>query len=318
MKKVNLIITVILTVLILAACDIPADNIPANTPDINPKAETANKDTMNVMLYFCYRGEDFLAGETRTIDVPVNDTPEAAVVRALIKGPSAGIDELSGLFWDKVSLVDISSNEDILFVTLSDEFISTEPDKITLADGTVQDQKKLAIYSIVNTLIEMGKYSRVQIYVDRENTETGERITKSEAGWEDGSNVYLEPLGRDEDVVLTPENTLKQALESFGYKDWTRLYDFTAYSSPDGTVKPDMVSFSDALSSKGNGLDDYSIKGSNVSFDGKTSVVMLDYSIKTRAGDTVAKTNIPVLMVRTNDIWKLSYTSLVNLFVNAG
>lgn len=318
MKKIMIIVTAILTAFILTACGIPAAKIPANTPDINPKAEAANKDTLNVTLYFCYRGENLLAGETRTINVPVSDPLEAAVVNALIKGPSAGRDELSGLFWDGVSLVGVSSNEDILFVTLSDKFVSTDPDNISINDGIVQEQKKLAIYSIVNTLIEMGNYSRVQILVDRGDTEISERITKNEAGWEDGSSVYLEPLGREEGMILTPENTLKQALESFAYKDWTRLYDFTAYSSPDGSIKPEMASFSEALSSKGNDLETYNVISANVSLDGKSCVVMLDYKIKTRAGDTIPKTNIPVVMVRTNDIWELSYSSLVNLFVNVG
>ncbi len=318
MKKAMLIITAAIMAFTLAACEIPASNKPANTPDINPKAEAANKDKSNVTLYFSYRHENLLAGETRIIDVPVSDTLEAAVIKALIKGPSAGRDELSGLLWDGVDLVGVTSNEDILFVTLNDKFVSTDPGEITIENGTVQNQKMLAIYSIVNTLIEMGKYSRIQILVDRENTKTGERITRGEAGWADNPDVYLEPLGHNEDLVLTPQNTLKQALESFSYKDWTRLYDFTAYRNPDGTLKPDMASFSDALASTGNDLEEYVIRGSNVSFDGKTAVVMLDYSVKTRAGEPLPKTNFPVVMVRTNDIWKLSYSSLVNLFVNAG
>lgn len=300
------------------ACSINQTKEPVNTPAINPKAEAANKDTSSVTLYFCYRGENILAGETRAIDVPVSDTLEAAVVNALLKGPSADRDELSGLFWNGVELIGVSSNEDILFVTLSDKFISTDPTEISIQDGTVEEQKKLAIYSIVNTIIEMGKYSRVQILVDRENTETGERITRGEAGWTGDSNVYLEPLGREETLILTPENTLKEALESFAIKDWTRLYNFTAYSSPDSTIKPELGSFSDALSSGNVQLLSYNVTGSNISFDGKSSVVMLDYTIKTRSGDTINRTNIPFVMVRTNDIWELSYSSLINVLVNVG
>ena len=94
-----LLLTIIMVLTLLASCAIPQNKEPVNTPAINPKAEAANKDTSSVALYFCYRNENLLAGETRTIDVPVSDPLEAAVINALIKGPSTGRDDLSGLFW---------------------------------------------------------------------------------------------------------------------------------------------------------------------------------------------------------------------------
>ncbi len=309
---------ILILMLILTACGSPRTNSPVNTPPINPKAEAANKDTSSVTLYFGYRGEDLLAGETRKINVPVSDTLEVAVLKALIGGPSADRDELARLFWDGVELVGVSSNEDILFVTLSDKFVSTDPGEISLVEGSVSDQKRLAIYSIVNTVVEMGKYSRVQIYVDREDNEMGERITRGEAGWSDDQGAYLEPLAREAALVLTPENTLREALESFAMKDWMRLYEFTAYTSPDSTVKPDTAAFSDALTAAGNGLESYNITSSNVSSDGKTCVVMLDYSVRTKERGTIDRKDINVVMVRANDIWQLSYTSLVKLLINVG
>jgi spore germination protein GerM len=322
MVKQKIVIWLIIIVLvILTGCNINRQNNPANTPVINPNAEAANKDTSDVTLYFSYRGEDLLAGETRKISVPVSDKLEAAVVRELIKGPSADRGELAGLFWDNVKLVDVASNADILFVTLSNGFVSTSPSKASLEDGNVSEQKQLAIYSIVNTLVEMGNYSRVQILVDREGSKTGERITLGEAGWSGDTGTYLEPLSRDEqlkDLVLSPENTLKEVLASYGNKDWTRLYNFTAYNNPNGTVKPDTAAFSNALSAQGNILESYNVTSADVSYNGQTAMVMLDYSIKTRAGDTITKTDIPVIMVRDNDIWEMSYTSLVNVLINVG
>jgi spore germination protein GerM len=309
---------VLIMIMMVAGCAANAPGKPVNTPEINPKAEAATKDTSNVTLYYCYRGQSLLAGETRKIDVPVSETLEEAVVQALLDGPSADRDELKGLFWDGVKRVSVSSNEDILFVTLSDEFISTDPSEAVLEEGGIPDQKRLAIYSIVNTLVELGKYSRVQIEVDRENTETGERITRGEAGWLDDPEAYLEPLSREAPLILTPENTLVKALEAFASKDWTGLYDFTAYNNPDGTIKPDINAFSNALSAPGNDLESYKVTSTNVLYDGKTAVVMLDYTIKTRAGDSIVKTLVPVIMVRNNDIWELTYTSLVNMLINVG
>ncbi len=141
----------------------PLPPTPQNIPEINPKAETANKDSLDVALYFSYNGEKLLAAETRTIEVPVSDSLEAAVVRALIQGPSPQRDELIGLFWEDVKVTSVDSNADIFFVTLSEEFINTQPPTTVLNDANILERKKLAIYSIVNTIIEMGKFSRVQI-----------------------------------------------------------------------------------------------------------------------------------------------------------
>jgi hypothetical protein len=314
-KAVAFILIIIL--IIMSGC-VSSDNqaVDKNLPDINPNAEAANKDTAQVTLYFSYRGEMLLAGETATIDVPVNESLEVAVVKALIAGPSNNRAELSGLFWDGVSLVNVTSNADILFVTLSEAFVSTDPEKVVLEEGTAADQKKLAISSIVNTIVEMGTYSSVQIYVDK-HAGIGQRITQKEAGW-GSSDDRLEPLGRMGDLILTPPNTLIEALDSFVKKDWNRLYNFTAYTSPDGSLKPDLETFSETLAEKGNGLESFSVTDYNVSSNGQTAVVLLDYSMKTREGDLIPRSNKPVILVREEDIWKFSYTSLVDVLINAG
>ncbi len=285
-----------------------------NTPDINPKAESANKDTSKVTLYYSYKGQQLLAGETRSIDVPVSEKLEKAVIRALIDGPSADRSQLVGLFWDDVELVDVKDNEDILFVTLSEEFITTQPETPVLGEGTVADRKKLAIYSIVNTITEMGTYSSVQFYVESSGGTMG--ITKSDAGFGD-SQDRLDPQRWENEHILTPENTLKEALDSYNKKDWTELFDYTAYMNPDGTVKPDSDVFTAALAETGNVLDSYKPIGVNVASDGQSAVVILDYTIKTRNGD-IDRTKIPVVLVREEEIWKLSYSSVINVLINVG
>ena len=328
-------IAVILCILIsvglsfgFAGCTETPDGKKANTPQINPNVEAANYDTSEVTLYYCYRNEFLLAPETRAIDVPVSDTIEAAVIRELIAGPSADKDELSSLFWEGVELVRVNSTGDYLFITLSEDFVVTEPniEDVVIEEGTAANQKCLAIYSMVNTIIEMGTYSRVQLYVDRKGT--GQRITLEEAGWPiepgDEPGDYLDLLGRtdaigngNDPILLTPENTVKEALDSFAKKDWERLYNFTAYSSPDGTIKPEIEDFSEALAAKGNVLDSYDTVGVSVAANGQTAIVMLDYTIKTREGDLHTETNIPVMLVREKDIWKLTYLSLATVLVNS-
>ncbi len=317
MAKKLIVICMAVMIIIASACENNARTPQQNLPDINPKAESANKDTANVALYYCYNGERLLASETRAIEVPVSDSLEAAVIRALIAGPSAERGELSGLFWEEVKLIRVDSNADIFFVTLSEEFITTTPAKTVLNEPDVQERKKLAIYSIVNTIVEMGKFSRVQIYVDRQGG-VGQRITLAEAGWSVEDTAHLEPLQRNQDIILTPQNTLIEALDSYSKKDWTRLYDFTAYMNKDGSVKPDITDFSATLAATGNVLDSFNVTDANVSYSGQSVVVMLNYTISAREGDLIERTSIPVVLVREHEIWKLTYASLVDVLINVG
>lgn len=313
----KVIIGIMICALALGGCASQQPQVSANTPDINPKAEAANKDTVDVALYYCYRSEKLLAAETRTIDVPVSATLEEAVIKALLAGPSAGQNELSGLFWKGVTLSGIDTNQNILFVTLSEEFISTQPkpDELVLEDDSVSGQRLLAIESIVNTIVEMGTYSRVQIRINSGGG-ASQTITQAQAGIDDTSTKTLEPLGRDERYLLTPRNTMEQALDAFSKKDWTRLYNFTAYTSPDGTQKPDSDVFSKKLDEPGNALESFSVVSSNVSYDGQTAVVWLNCTIKTREGDTLENDNFPMVLVRESYIWKVSYISILNNLVN--
>ena len=315
MSKMKILAVLLALIMAVSGCAaVKNEAAEKNTPDINPKAESANKDTSKVTLYYSYKGQQLLAGETRSIDVPVSEKLEKAVIRALIDGPSADRSQLVGLFWDDVQLVNVKDNEDILFVTLSEEFITTQPETPVLGEGTLADRKKLAIHSIVNTITEMGKYSSVQFYV--ESSGGTMHITKSDAGFED-SQDRLDPQRWENEHILTPENTLKEALDSYNKKDWTELYDYTAYMNPDGTVKPDSDVFTAALGETGNTLDSYKPIGVNVANDGQSAVVILDYTIKTRNGD-VDRTKIPVVLVREEEIWKLSYSSVVNVLINVG
>ena len=96
MKKLKYIVAFLMLIVMTAAgCTTGRSDIPeGNVPDINPNAQAANKDTSSVRLYFSYKGENLLAGESRTIDVPISESLESAVINALIEGPTS--DELNG------------------------------------------------------------------------------------------------------------------------------------------------------------------------------------------------------------------------------
>ena len=136
------------------------------------------------------------------------------------------------------------------------------------------------------------------------------RITQAEAGADETSTEVLGPLGHDRELILTPKNTLEEALDAFSKKDWTRLFNFTAYTSPDGTQKPDSDAFSQTLDEPGNVLETYSVVDSNVVVRRADRRGISQPGDQGRARATRwERTNIPVKLVRESYIWKVSYIS---------
>ncbi len=87
--------------------------------------------------------------------------------------------------------------------------------------------------------------------------------------------------------------------------------------SPDGSIKPEIGDFPKrslppAMS------ESFNVTDASVAYNGQTVVVMLDYTIRAREGDAITRTNIPVVLVREDEIWKFTYASLVDVLINVG
>ena len=288
--------------------------------EINPQAAAANKDTVSVNLYFG-SGDDYaLIGETRVIDAPVNERLEMAVVSELIKGPSSSKGEFSQLINPKTEVIDISDNGETLFVTLSKEFLTpvdTGGNEDTTTDKYIKETKqkmRLAVYSIVDTLIELSGYPRVQILIDEDGSGNGSRVSKSKVGF-DGEGS-LEPLERNGDIILTPKNTVKMLLDVMESKDWSRVYNLISSNDTYDTQKPSETDFEATIASLNLMVEDYEILDEVVFQTDVGAVVLVNYDIKTKDEDTQSRTNIPVMLVRENDIWKIQYSTFAKLFLD--
>ena len=189
MKRVISCLIIAIWILSMAGCTVISDSSEqtANeyTPQINP-VEDAAADQMTVKLYFRYGDEYLLAAETRTIDVPVNERIESVIIKELIEGPSAERTELTDVIDPGTEVINVTAEGGFLFVTLSGQFIddgtpaadADDPDAI----AAQKEDRRIAVYAIVNTLIELGGFSRVQIMIDEDGNGTGNRITAEDAG----------------------------------------------------------------------------------------------------------------------------------------
>ena len=208
----------------------------------------------------------------------------------------------------------MSSGGHVLTVTLSKEFLEWP------ATITESAQKELAVYSVVNTLVEATGYAEIQLLVDRDSTGVGQRIRIDELGyWEgaaDSTSGMLGVLQRNAELVLTPENTMKCILDAMLKKDYATVYPFIAYNDAYGGTKVAATSFRTQMEGASM-LEGYTIREIIVSDDGQSAVVMLDYTLRYATEDSETRTNVPTYLVKENGIWKQRYSAFCDIFLAA-
>jgi len=320
--RIKIIAVILILCLVFSSCNVlPSirDNGDESTK-INPLPEAANKIGKEVTLYFRYADENMLAGETRSIDVPVNEQIEMTVLKEIFEGPSQDSQELNAIIPENARIISVTDSGDYLFVTLSSEFLSqsklssVKPDQEEEHAAAV-DEMNLSIYSMVNTLIELGGFSRIQILVDKNDSGRGERIQLSEIGVESLEGASLEPLGWDGSLILNPENTVNLMLEIFGKKDFEKLYSLIAYNDSKNIQVPSKDEFISNLSTIETSIEEFKVLDSKVSADGSTVIVPISFTLKNKNGDTTEKENIILRLRRERDLWKVEYSSFKEVFL---
>lgn len=285
---------------------------------INPVADSnANSDT--AVLYYKYNdnslGGNFLVSELRQIDVNSNESLEKAIVKQLIAGPQNK--SATYAINPDTTVGSVTKNKDCYFVTLSSEFL--EPISGLETQSSIQNNKeniKMAVYSIVNSLTELGICSRVQILIDVDNTGNGQRLNRQEFGFDVGDSLDqpLEPLMRDGSMILTPDNCLTQVLDMIIAGNTSQAERYIKYDTSEGNVFYNEDDFFSLLSGNDRSLSTYKVLYETISMDCTTAVVVINVTLKYGNGTEVERTVIPVKMVKENDEWKISYSSLVMIY----
>lgn len=284
---------------------------------INPLPEAVSKDKETARLYFGYMQEPLLIGEVRVFSVPINENIQTSIITELIKGPSAARADFTQIINPETKVVSVRSEGTNLFVTLSKEFLS--PPEETLADSQENEtyeetRKMLAVYSIVNTLIEQGTYSRVQIYIDDDGTGNGRPLTLAEAGL--GADGTTEALERNGALNLSGPNTLREIMSCIENKSWDTLYNYISYKNLYGEDKPSLEEFRSEVTAAKLVISDFKIGDEIEGADGLAEVVMASYVLKLRDGDAQTVANVPIKLIMENDIWKMTYTEFKRNFLS--
>lgn len=121
---------------------------------------TGAETNYNVTLYFANEAGDLLKKTTRNIYYTGTSTIEEHVINQIINGPTE-----IGLYPtvpEGTTLLNVSTKEKICYVDLNEKFLEKLP-------GITEE---VAIYSIVNSLVELPGINRVQFRINGEIVET--------------------------------------------------------------------------------------------------------------------------------------------------
>ncbi len=140
----------------------------------------ASKDSeVSFVLYFSNESAEFLVPERRTVKLTKGDTVEKAVLDALIKGPEES--NHSKTVPPETKLLSVETKDNVCFVNLSKEFVNKH------SGGVAAEQ--LTVYSIVNSLTELGTVDKVQFLIEGEKKEEFIHM------------VFNEPIVRNKSII---------------------------------------------------------------------------------------------------------------------
>ena len=315
-RKRRLALLAALALLLSGCAASPPDSLMRGTTEgetlIDADTGHLTPDAQGAVLYFRYGNSGYLAAEERQVPVERNESPEKALVQALIDGPAATASALSPLFPPGTEVLAAVSQGDTLFITFSEALLgrySDEPGDISAEPWKTEAplRRRLCLDSLAATLTEAGLCAQVQVLVYRgAGQATSMRL---QAGFLDRSadSALLPPVTRDESRILTPHNTASAILSAWMAQDWTALYDWTARAAGRPGEQSAVDTFAAART-----LTGFSLSPGGVSPNGQSAVVGADLSFQGEGQDT-AFTGYPVRLVREDGVWRIPYAQLIRM-----
>lgn len=273
---------------------------------------------LDVTLYFRYGDTSLLGAVGAQLDMRREETVAQSIVEALIAGPDAAHDRLTGVFPQGTVVISVQSEGDTAYVTLNRAFLGIpngapadwEDMEDWQAEATLR--RRLAFQSIVLALTEDGRYQRVQLYVAGGDDDVPQRIPLF---WFDQSvtdaNVMLAACARDEQAMLTPKSALNLMLDAWRRQDWEALYDFLLREEE----TPTLSGFESQMRETNVQLMTYESTGGTVSLDGRRATIVLDAAIHSDEGGDAQIARESVSLVRQNDNWCMALTTLESLMI---
>jgi len=278
---------------------------------INPERQAVE---MQIRLYFKHEFADFLVPSMRTVQKG-KQSLEELVVEELLKGP-AKFGRIC-IMPPNVKLLDVIRKDETVFVNLSEAFkgetdVTVLPGKQNLAEDVkpvvLAEMKRLAIYSIVNSLTEISGVQQVKILINNRSISYGDLglgpLIAGLANVTPDSAVM--PLSRNSRFILNPTQVVHEVFTGFADElNWDRAYSFLAETDIDGEKIPAFEQFMEMYTAYISEIA-FEIKGEEIRHDG-TAFVTADFSITYANGERREKVSYNLRVVNEESIWKLIF-----------
>ncbi|MCE5235531.1 MAG: GerMN domain-containing protein [Eubacteriales bacterium] len=312
------------------------DAVVETLPQVDPE-DGVTKDVA-VTLYYRLTDENYLVGIKRSVSVRANERVEKAMIRTLLEGvPLQALSgNVSALFPAGTSIVEVSVVGGIMYVTLSNEFFDTSAYDVTRAaadfsyqSGTINQEtyermvenaydellltRKLAVYSLVNTITEINAGVRVQVLVDVNGTGTGVRLKLSDLGLSAAAQVdseLIEPMGFLEEYVVTPEIVAQCVLAHLVNGEYDLAYPLFSEDDDSGVQKPQYANFETEMLSLGSFVN-FTLYGGSFGDDENYARIKVDLVYKASDGTEKELKGRQLLLKREGDLYKLGYGTLL-------
>lgn len=312
MKKTWILAVIFLSCLLLSGCaGAPANQQTAAEPLVDADAARLTGDTQAYSLYFRLGSSPYLAAEERIVTVERNETLEAALIRQLLAGPSATQTALTPLFPKGTELIAVSRQENLLFVTLNEAFLTGySAEKSSLPSEkraqAVQAERQLCLDALTATLTDAAVCTRVQVLIHRVKMQGNSLRLEEDYLYQNGSSLPLEPSVRREESLYTPHNAAKYMLSLWMARDFSALKGCIASAGRPGEQQlQEMLENSPVLTG-------FVLSGGQPSFDGQQAIVTADISFYENENAWTRK-GYPFRLQREKGVWKIHYDTLNNL-----
>lgn len=143
------------------------------------KGEPTQAPKTTLVLYFSDETAEYLVPERRNVEIASGSTVEKVILDELLKGPTEG-----GHFKtipQETKVLSVETKDNVCFVNFSKEFIDKH------SGGSAGE--RLTVYSIVNSLTELGTIDMVQFLIEGEKREEFIHMT------------FNEPIVRDKSII---------------------------------------------------------------------------------------------------------------------
>ncbi|HHU62683.1 MAG TPA: GerMN domain-containing protein [Clostridiales bacterium] len=318
MRKIALVCILCILVVILSGCNLFYNSRltrdierskqleqDENFVPVNPEMEEKGD---SIVLYFGDDTGNFLVPEVRMVNKG-SEKLESVIVKELIKGTNkAG---RKPLIHPDTRLISFSENEGVAFVNFDSNFLNTAQD-IALSKEDERRVRALAIYSVVNSITELGSINSVQILVEGQKMEMASIhpfIQEEDQFFGDDDAVQLlEPLRRNRDIILNPANVVKLYFESLSAKDWEGSFKYIAHNGEQVLTYEEYLSIIENIDPV---ILKYDVLDYEILIRGDEALVNASYDLRLKDEMETSNQNALIKLVKIDDLWKVKWDSTI-------